>query len=387
MSQSPSHPPIERGSAADTAELRVLQFVTTLAFGGAERLATDMSIALSDRGVDVVVATDTNLTRGFGDALMRAGVPVEHVSLPRTRPLSILRSSRELARIVQRHEPHVLHAHNPAAGMVAALARRLAHRPTMAIVTTYHGVRLHRAGLASRVLRGGELVIAVGPGAERQLLASMPARRVVQIKNAVSVAPSRDRQAVRDEFGAVDVPLVVAVGRYVAQKDHALLVDALAELSRGGRRFRALIVGFGPLQQDLEARVRSRGLEEIVTITGARSDAVDLIGAADVLAHTALWEGLPLVLLETMALGVPVVAVAAIGVSDVVQDDDTGVLVSERSPAAVAAALERVLADAELRKRLAESGRAYVADQHSFETMVDDHVDVYARAIAMRSRS
>lgn len=387
MAEPPLLPAIDRGSAVGIADLRVLQFVTTLAFGGAERLATDMSIALAGRGADVVVATDTTLTRGFGDALRHAGVPLEHVSLPRTRPLSILRSVRELARIVRRHEPHVLHAHNPAAGTVAALARRIARRPSMAIVTTYHGVRLHRAGLASRVLKGGELVIAVGPGAERQLLASMPAHRVVQIKNAVSVAPSRDREAVRDEFGLSDLPLVVAVGRYVVQKDHALLVDALAELAKSGRQFRALIVGFGPLEQDLEAQVRSHGLEEMVTITGARSDAVDLIGAADVLAHTALWEGLPLVLLETMALGVPVVAVAAIGVSDVVQDGVTGLLVSERSPTAVAAALERVLADAALCRRVADGARAYVADHHSFETMVDEHVSIYMRAIAMRSRS
>jgi glycosyltransferase involved in cell wall biosynthesis len=369
------------------ADLRVLQFVTTLAFGGAERLATDISIALTRLGVDVVVATETTLTRAFGDELVRAGVPVEHVSLPRTRPLSILRSARELARIVRRHEPHVLHAHNPAAGTVATIARRLARRPSMAIVTTYHGVRPHKLRLASRVLRGGDLVIAVGPGAERQLLAMMPARQVVQIKNAVSVAPSRDREAVRAEFGGSDLPLIVAVGRYVAEKDHALLVDALAELWKGGRRFRALVVGFGPLQQALEARALSHGLEGAVTITGVRSDAVDLIGAADVLAHTSTREGLPLVLLETMARGVPIVAVAATGVSDLIQDGVTGLLVGERSPTAVAAALERVLDDEPLRRRIADGARAYVADHHSFETMVDEHVSVYARAIAMRSRS
>lgn len=386
MSKSPLLPVADRGSAEQPADLRVLQFVTTLAYGGAERLATDISIALAGRGADVVVATETSLTRAFGDDLVRAGIPVEHVSLPHARPLSILRSARELARIVQRHEPHVLHAHNPAAGTVATLARRLARRPSMAIVTTYHGVRPHRLRLASRVLRGGEFVIAVGPGAERQLLAMMPARHVVQINNAVSVAPRRDRETIRAEFVDSDVPLIVAVGRYVAEKDHALLVDALAELSRGGRRFRALIVGFGPLGEDLDARVRAHGLEDEVTITGVRSDAVDLIGAADVLAHTSTREGLPLVLLEAMARGVPIVAVAATGVSDLIQNGVTGLLVGERSPTAITAALEHMLADEALRRRVADGARAYVADHHSFETMVDEHVGVYGRAIAMRSR-
>lgn len=366
-------------------EFRVLQFVTTLGFGGAERLASEISLALVERGAEVVIATDTRLTQGFGKALAEAGLPIEHVALPRTRPLSIMRSARELALIIRRYDPHVLHAHNPAAGMVATLARLLARRRSLAIVTTYHGVRPHRLGLASRVLRAGELVIAVGPTAEQQLLASIPAHRVIQIKNAVAVSTKREREAVRAEFGGRELPLIVAVGRYSVEKDHALLIDALAALADGGRRFRALIIGFGPLEEQLRARVRAYGIDQDVMITGPRPDAVELIGAADVLAHTAVREGLPLVLLEAMALGTPVVAVTATGVSDLVTDGVTGSLVSERSSTAIAATLERVLADEALRRRLAEAARAFVLEHHSFDRMMDEHLSVYERALALRS--
>lgn len=111
---------------------------------------------------------------------------------------------------------------------------------------------------------------------------------------------------------------------------------------------------------------------------------MELIASADVLAHTAVWEALPLVLLEAMALGIPIVAVAATGVSDLVHDGDTGLLVSERSPTVIAAALERVLADRELGKRLGEGGRAFVAENHSFQRMIDEHLTVYRRALALR---
>lgn len=382
----PSHP---RAAAHDgsAAELRVLQFVTTLAFGGAERLATDLSIALAQRGTNVVVATETTLLRGFGAALADVGIPIEHVSLPRMHPLAILRSARELARVIRVHEPHVLHAHNPAAGTVATLARRLARRPSLAIVTTYHGVRPHRLGLAARVLRGGDLVVAVGPGAQEQLLASMPPSQVVQIKNAVLVAPTRSRSEVRADFGDADLPLIVAVGRYVEEKDHALLVNALAELHREGRRFRALIVGFGPLEQELREQVRVLGLEGSVSICGARTDAIDVIAAADILAHTSVREGLPLVVLEAMALGIPVVAVAASGVSDLIRDGSTGLLVAGRSPTALAHALERMLSDEALRSRVVEGARSFVAEHHSFDRMVAEHLDVYRRAISMRTVS
>lgn len=377
---SEAAPPPTTGAA----ELRVLQFVTTLAFGGAERLATDISIALKERGATVAVATDTRFARGFGDVLAEAEIPIEHVTLPKMRLRSIIRSTRELTRIIRRYEPDVLHAHNPAAGTVATMARLLARRRSLAIVTTYHGVRPDRIGLALRVLRGGEFVIAVGPSAEQQLLASISSRRVVQIKNAIPLSEHPRSEAVRAEFGTGELPLIVAVGRYVPQKDHLLLVDALAELAAGGRRFRALIVGFGPLEQELEARVRQHGLGEEVTLTGGRADAMELIASADVLAHTAVWEALPLVLLEAMALGIPIVAVAATGVSDLVHDGDTGLLVSERSPTVIAAALERVLADRELGKRLGEGGRAFVAENHSFQRMIDEHLTVYRRALALR---
>jgi glycosyltransferase involved in cell wall biosynthesis len=372
-------------SAHDVTGIRVLQFIPLLYFGGAERLATQIAAELARRGAEVVVASDLSDPIDFVPILTRAGMPLEHVPFARPRPLAFARSVLTFAALLRRREPHVVHAHNPAAAMVAAIARMVARRPHVAIVTTYHGVRPHRRRLAGRVLRGGELVVAVGRSAERQLRTFVPARRLVLIENAVAVRTERDRESVRREFVAGDEPLIVSVGRYWEQKDHPLLIDSLAELAGRGRRFKALIVGSGPLHRELEARVRARGLDDRVVVTGARADAVDLVAAADVLAHTAAWEGLPLVLLETMTLGTPIVAVTAVGVSDLVEDGVTGILVEERSPAAIADALERVLDDPELAHRVAAGGRAFVTRHHSFERMVDEHVAVYLRAMRMRA--
>ncbi len=361
--------------------------MTTLKFGGAERLAVDLSRALSRRGADVVVATDPlDRSDAFTELLEAASIPVQPVDFPRTNPISVLRSSYQLASIIGRQQPDILHAHNPAAGTVAALARLRARRPELGIVTTYHGVRPHRLRLASRVLRSGELVIAVGKAAKGQLLDTMPSDRVVLIENAVSVATSRSRADVRAEFEAGDLPLIVSVGRYAAQKDHALLVESLGVLRRRSRVVRALIVGTGELRPRLQERIDVLGLGESVTLTGSRSDALDLIAACDLVVHTAQWEGLPLVLLETMALGVAIVAVDAIGVDDLVSDGQTGLLVRSRSPEAVADAIELALDDDDLRARVALGGKGYVVAHHSYDKMVDEHVAVYERAIEMRRR-
>jgi glycosyltransferase involved in cell wall biosynthesis len=364
--------------------LRVVQYVPTLFFGGAERVATNIALELHARGATVVVASDLSDPSDFVPVLVRAGVRLEHVPSARRRKLALFLSVGALAGVIRRHRPQVVHAHNPQAGTVAAVARVFARRPRPAIVTTYHGVRPQRRRLAARLLRAGELVVAVGRAAERQLSELVPERRLVRVENAVIVRVERDRESVRREFAVQDVPLIVSVGRYFVEKDHPLLIDALAELGRRGRGFKALIVGSGHLHEELEARIRERGLEDRVVVTGARGDAVDLVATADVLAHTATREGLPLVLLEAMTLGTPIVAVAAVGVSDLVEDGVTGTLVEERSPAAVASAIERVLDDPELGSRHAAGARAYVERHHSFERMVDEHLAVYARALQMR---
>ena len=97
--------------------------------------------------------------------------------------------------------------------------------------------------------------------------------------------------------------LVVSVGRYVKEKNHELLLESLALLSRRRRRLRALIVGKGPLEADLIAKARALGLGGIVTLTGERTDAIDITAACDVFALSSMWEGLPLALLEAMTLG------------------------------------------------------------------------------------
>src|SRR5918999_4697804 len=140
-------------SRVNTHELRVVQYVPTLFFGGAERVATDIAMELRARGATVVVASDISAPEDFVPMLVRAGVPLDHVPYARRRPraLRLLRSVPALAGVIRRHEPQIVHAHNPEAGTVAAIARVVARRPRVAIVTTYHGVRPHRRRLAARV--------------------------------------------------------------------------------------------------------------------------------------------------------------------------------------------------------------------------------------------
>jgi glycosyltransferase involved in cell wall biosynthesis len=371
-----------------TRPLRILQFVTNLRFGGAEKLTTDLSIALEARGHDVTVAAWTEERDALAQRLRDNGVRVEGIAFPKPGVRALIRTVRDVRRLIDEIEPDIVHAHNPAAGTIALTARSLARRRAMPVVTTYHGVRPQRIRLAGRVMSGADAIVAVGPSAAEQLRSAMPGEQIVEINNAVVVARSGDPHAVRTEFGVDGGILLVAVGRCVPEKGQALLIDAVAELRRRGRLgddLALVIVGDGPLRAELEARAAELGLCGHVMLAGSRADASDIIASADVLVHSSMREGLPLVLLEAMLLGVPVVALDASGVADVVRDRETGLLVRSREPMSVADAVEEMVQDESLRHRVVAAAAGLVARDYSVSTMVDGHVELYHELVRARA--
>jgi glycosyltransferase involved in cell wall biosynthesis len=371
-------------ASTPVSELRVLQLVPVLRVGGLERVATTLSLALHERVARVVVCSKGGPP--FEPALRAAGVPVEHVPRPTPKPGQLARSTWALARVLRREQPHVLHAHNPAAALAAVAARRLAGLPHTAIVATYHGVLPGRVGRATRVLAAAaDAVVGVGPSSTRALLdAGLADATARTIHNAVDATTSRSADEIRAELDAADAELVVTVGRYAAEKNQALLLEAAARLAPSRPRLRVVLVGDGPLEDDLRRRVVELGLDGVATVTGERGDAVDVTAAGDVFVLSSDSEGLPLVLLEAMAAGTPVVATRAGGVADAIEHERTGLLVPVGDAGALAEGIARLLDDAGLRARLAGEARRFVERTCSPAAMVDRYLELYVEVVDRR---
>lgn len=373
-------------TAETLARLRVLQVIPTTRFGGLERVATQLTLELDARIEQVVVAT-----RGghpFENLLREGGIAVEPIPQLKPEPRPLLAGTRALATLLRRHRPHVVHAHNPTAAAAAGLARLLAGARSTAIVTTYHGVDETRSRTAARTMATfSDVVVAVGPTVARELRSlGVAPRDAATILNAVVADVCRDAADVRREFGATDAELVVTVGRLAKEKNQRLLLDALAVLRDRRPALRALLVGAGPLEQELRARTDELGLAGVVTLTGSRGDAVDLAAAADVFVLPSDREAMPVALLEAMAVGTPVVSTDVRGIRDVVRDGDSGLLVPPRDAAALAAAIERVLDDSRLPAHLTAHARAFVAARCTIDGMVDRYCAVYVDALERRRR-
>ncbi len=163
-------------------------------------------------------------------------------------------------------------------------------------------------------------------------------------------------------------PRIVGVGRLVEKKGFVDLIEACAILAEEGRKFTCRIIGTGEQEVGLRVRIARLGLEDRIELLGPRpqSELVRLVQDAAVLAAPCVVgadgnrDGLPTVLLEAMALGTPCVSTDVTGIPEVIRDGETGLMVSQRDPAALAAAIGRLLEEPNLRDRLADRARRLV---------------------------
>lgn len=289
------------------------------------------------------------------DRLRAAGVAVTIAPVPPDPPWTSIQAAAEIARA---DGVDLLHAHLPAAHLLAGLAGRLARRP---VLTTIHARQLTTLDVeAQRAFHTHVHVVcrqtlhqALGLGIDAQHLALEP--------NGVDTERFHPRPrsgALHARLGlAPGTPLVGFVGRLSAEKGPEVLVRAalLARLARP--ELHVVFVGEGPMAAELRAMAAAWGLQDHVHLAGPCDDLPALYPELDLLACCSHTEAMPLVLLEAMACGVPAVASRVGGVPDVVAHGHTGWLVAPGDFDALAQACVQLLADPEARRTMGRQAR------------------------------
>jgi glycosyltransferase involved in cell wall biosynthesis len=195
---------------------------------------------------------------------------------------------------------------------------------------------------------------------------------------------ARDRMRSRWGLGESD-ELVLGVGRLVRKKGFEYLIDAVAGLALRRPRLRLVLAGEGDLRAEFEHRIAGHGIGDRVSLPGVllQDDVAAALAAADVVAVPSVKDpsgnvdGLPNVVLETLASGTALVASPAGGIGAVVRDGETGLLVPEGDPAALGAALLRLLDERELAARLGAAGRVWAQSEGTWERAIDAFNAVY----------
>jgi glycosyltransferase involved in cell wall biosynthesis len=348
--------------------VRILHVIQEMRTGGAERVVVSLTSGATAAGHAVAVASVPGpLTDGLPADLFP-------LAMLRRRPWLVPGNAWMLHSAIRSWRPDVVHSHNPGMAAVCAIATLRGRRPRGFV--SIHGVPEEDWDATARVVRlSGLPAVACGPGVEAALH-ERGCRVLRTISNGVGPAPAAaDRAALAGEWGlSPGTPLVVAVGRLVEAKNHALAIRALARMPDAA----LAILGEGPLRDGLEHEAREAGVGGRVVLAGLRPDARQIVGAADVALICSRAEGFPLAALEALASGTPLVATAVRGLRELLTDGRDALLVPPDNPEALAAALRRVLDDRALAERLGAEGLR-IAAANSEEQMVASYLDVYAR--------
>jgi len=353
--------------------------------GGQERVALDLAAGQRALGCTVLAISlapppDGPLAADFSSVGCRV------VTVPKRAGFDVTLPPR-LAWILMRAHTNIVHTHNPQPLIYGALASRLAGARA---VHTKHGanpdtgrrllLRRAAARLASAYVAVSSLTAEVAR-ANREV----PERKLHTIANGIDLSrfhPDFDARAqIRAELGIPASAWVAGtVGRLAPEKDQALLIRAAAPLLSHERRL--ILVGDGSERASLEAQVAALGdRARFVHLAGARRDVPRLLAAFDAFALSSRTEGLPLVIPEAMATGLPVVSTAVGGIPGVVVEGETGFLVASGDEAALRERLERLALDRALGEDYGRRGRALALERYSAERMVRDYLALYRQIL------
>jgi len=323
-------------------------------------------------------------------------VPVPELVQP-VAPLSDLRAVWRLAGIMRRGGYDVVHTHNSKAGFVGRLAARLAG--VRAVVHTVHGFSFHDQEPAYRRMLFRFLERRAARWCDHMIFISQPlvdwaACEGISCPGGQSVvysgielerfhpAGQEERTACRARWGIeADCPVVGIVSKLWEGKGHDTLFAAFATLRGHLPRARLLVVGEGELMPRLKDLALELGIADAVVFTGFMEDVTPAMGAMDLSVLPSLFEGMGRVLLEAMAMSLPVVASRVGGIPDVVVHQETGLLVPPSDAPALAAAMESILVDKAVAVRMGAAGRARVDERFRARAMAQAIEKVYRRLL------
>ncbi len=311
-----SSAPIGAGETLEASPDRLAVFLPSLAGGGAERVSVNLAIEAARRGLPV----DLVLSRVAGPYLSDVPPDVRIVDLAAPR---VLLSTPALVRYLRRVRPGVMLTALSHANVIGLWARRIARVPTRVVVAEHDTLssvtretRRRRARLmpqlAARTYPMADAIVAVSAGVADDLaeVTGMPRSDIDVVYNPVvtpEVAAAAQQPVPHPWLEAGEPPVVLGVGRLAPKKDFASLLRAFAK-ARVEITARLLILGDGPLREELAQLVESLDLSDDVSIEGFVDNPYAYMSRAALFVLSSRWEGLPTVLIEAMFCGVPVVA-------------------------------------------------------------------------------
>ena len=355
--------------------MKIMMVIPKLILAGAETMCENLSLALRDKGHDVVVVSLFTYESAITRRLREGGVRVYQLDKKPGFDRSI---KKKLRRILLEEKPDVLHTHLYVTKYAIPAARglRLTRVHTMHNIATEEnqtpfGVTLNRfffrfcsvriAALSKRIRKTITLLYHIRP------------ERIAVIGNGIPL----EKCTARSEYRGGDGLRILNIGRFTQQKNQVELINAMALVHAAHPDATLTIVGEGELGDELRAAIKQAGAESYITLAPVTDDPYSLYNSADIFALPSIYEGMPMTLAEAMASGLPILTTDVGGIPDMLVDEISA-LMCGTDRASIAAGLDRLLSDRDLREYIGRNARKD-APSLSAETMADGYLRLYSK--------
>jgi glycosyltransferase involved in cell wall biosynthesis len=372
--------------------ISVLHFTNATARAGAEEHILTLLRGLDRQHFRLNLVCDPEIAD-----LMQPDVPEDVELIPLAfRRLGHLGAALQLAKIVREKRVDVLHSHLFWSSLFASPTGYLCRVPV--VIETTHVRELWRKGFKSNfaidraVGRCVDEYIAVSEANARYLAREkgLPAKKIKVIRNGSDVRrfdpeyklPASFKASLG--FGESD-PVLVVVARLEPQKGHKVLLNAMPTVRREFPNVRLVCVGDGVLKSELERQTRTLGLEENVRFVGVQTNVQDWLALSQISVLPSFYEGLPLVAIESLAAGVPVVATNVDGTPEIVVNGKTGLTVPPNDSNALAQAICLLLHSPELSGQFATAGRQWVLQEFTEEQQIRRTAELYKQTFCYKT--
>ncbi len=367
--------------------MKILYYIDSLNIGGAEKLLLEMLDAYrEEHEIRVGYFTEGPLRKDV-EAM---GIATHRLSYRGLKdPLAIWRSLQ----LIREFKPDVIHTHLSKSDLLGQLTGGMLG--VSARVSSIHNVdpwRKHQ--LFSRVMRvltaRCQKLIAVSAEVRTFTLkwSRYPDDKIIVIDNGIDLTrfdPAIVKPIDLTQFGVpADATIIGIVGRLLEQKGHDFFLDMAHLLAQTHENLHFLVIGDGALREALEMRTQELGLASQVTFTGFLDDVPAVLASLDIMVFSSRWEGLPVALLEGMAMQRPMVVTEVGGIPGVVVNQENGLLVPAENAQALADACSQILQNPDLKKSLGQQARATIQRDYDQQNMHQKILNLYTELLEKR---
>lgn len=369
------------------AEYKVLHLIDSSGMYGAERVVLTMLQGLRDTRFAGILGCISEAGKEIPEIAREAnnlGISVKCFPMKRgVHPLSV----RTITDFVRKNSICIVHSHGYKPNILMGIMPRKLFR----VVSTVHGWAKQTGGIKMRMyefldaqaLKRMDCVVAVSRGVERDLLSrGIRKKKVRIIYNGIAFdnpGKIEDLASLRERLGiSVGSFVIGTLGRLTAVKGQAFLIRAMPSILSEIKDCKLLIAGEGTLKGNLEHMINEMSLTESVRLVGYVKDIGHFLSVVDLFILPSLSEGLPISLLEAMGFGKPVVASAVGGITEIITDENEGVLIPPADSNAISIAIRRLFREAEKRKEIASAGREAVRNKFSARVMATQYSNLYS---------